>query len=257
MKTAGSATHADLFELYSAIQGEGPYVGLRHLFLRFMGCNLACRYCDTPARHFLKVPARMEHTAGQRDFKKFDNPLGLSDVQNSIRRLVEPQKIHHALSLTGGEPLLYAEFLKSLLPWVRAEFGVRTYLETGGVLDAALREVIDFVDIISMDLKLASATGVPFPQQEHERFLKIALEKEVFVKVVFTQETTRAEIEQAAALVAEVNPRILFVLQPVTPFGPVTESPSPEKTLEFQAIALRTLRDVRVIPQTHKLIGQL
>jgi len=39
--------YADIAEIFSSIQGEGLYVGRRQIFIRFCGCNLNCRYCDT------------------------------------------------------------------------------------------------------------------------------------------------------------------------------------------------------------------
>ncbi len=46
-------------------------------------------------------------------------------------------------------------------------------------------------------------------------------------------------------------------LQPVTPFGSVREAPSASLVLELQARALARYPHVRVVPQTHKAIGQL
>ena len=40
---------AHLVEVFSSFQGEGLYVGQRQLFIRFAGCNLRCRFCDTEA----------------------------------------------------------------------------------------------------------------------------------------------------------------------------------------------------------------
>ena len=38
---------AKINEIFSSIQGEGPIVGYKQLFIRFCGCNLHCDYCDT------------------------------------------------------------------------------------------------------------------------------------------------------------------------------------------------------------------
>ena len=34
-------------EIFTSVQGEGPYVGYKQLFIRFCNCNLKCNYCDT------------------------------------------------------------------------------------------------------------------------------------------------------------------------------------------------------------------
>ena len=36
----------DIVDIFSSIQGEGLYVGERHLFVRFKECNLKCINCD-------------------------------------------------------------------------------------------------------------------------------------------------------------------------------------------------------------------
>ena len=38
---------AGVSEIFSSIQGEGKYVGCRQLFIRLIGCNMDCPYCDT------------------------------------------------------------------------------------------------------------------------------------------------------------------------------------------------------------------
>ena len=38
---------AKICEMFTSVQGEGPYVGCKQLFIRFCGCNLNCDYCDT------------------------------------------------------------------------------------------------------------------------------------------------------------------------------------------------------------------
>ncbi len=48
-----------------------------------------------------------------------------------------------------------------------------------------------------------------------------------------------------------------MILQPVTPYGIVRNPPTPEQVLHWQTMAKRELKQVRVIPQTHKMIGQI
>ena len=59
-----------------------------------------------------------------------------------------------------------------------------------------------------------------------------------------------------SALAQETAPETLFIIQPVTPYGGC-KAASPEKILICQNYALTKLKDVRVIPQTHKMIGQI
>ena len=41
------ATEAKIKEIFESVQGEGSIVGFKQLFIRFCGCNLRCKYCDT------------------------------------------------------------------------------------------------------------------------------------------------------------------------------------------------------------------
>ena len=38
---------AKIREIFTSIQGEGPYMGEKHAFVRFCRCNLNCEFCDT------------------------------------------------------------------------------------------------------------------------------------------------------------------------------------------------------------------
>jgi organic radical activating enzyme len=245
-----SANEAQLSEIFSSFQGEGIYLGERQLFIRFAGCNLSCQYCDTPQALEIPKVFKVETEPGSRKFNHYANPAGLEQLVELVSPL-SGAAAHHSISLTGGEPLLQVDFLKLLLPRLKG----RIYLETNGVLPDHLAEIIELVDIVAMDIKLPSATGLSPYWKEHKKALAAAYRKEVFVKIVFTKESKVNEINEAAALIAEVDASIPLVLQPVSPSGPIKHRPAAEQILAFYNTARRKLNKVRVIPQVHKLLG--
>ncbi|MCR5439367.1 MAG: 7-carboxy-7-deazaguanine synthase QueE [Selenomonas sp.] len=240
----------NLIEIFSSIQGEGKYVGCRQVFVRFEGCNLDCRYCDTENTPGSHVQCEVETYAGSREFAKLPNPRSVGQTAMEINRLCK-EVPHQAVSFTGGEPLLHAGYIRE----VAKEIEVPVFLETNGTLHEQLAEIIDSVDIISMDIKLPSVVNEP-QWEAHKRFIEVAKAKDLYIKLVVGEETTEEEFRKAIDLVAETAPETLFIIQPVTPYGGC-KAASPEKILICQNYALSKLKDVRVIPQTHKMIAQL
>jgi organic radical activating enzyme len=177
----------------------------------------------------------------------------------AVAILDETPGLHSFLAVTGGEPLMQPEFLAALLPRIRRT-GLNVLLETNGTRYRELDALRDLVDVVSMDFKLCSATGRPMPAAAHERFLATAVRRRrsvVYVKAVVSSVTTAAEIRQCAATIARVQESVPLILQPVTPQRPDrAQPPTPDALLTLQAVALELLPDVRVIPQTHKTIGQ-
>lgn len=250
VRTAGR-----LAEVFSGIQGEGPFVGRRQIFIRLRGCNLNCSFCDTPEARNQLGSCRLERTPGLRDFRTIPNPVSTQAVLDAVAALNTPVGLHHSVVLTGGEPLVQPQWAAEIARGLR-KLGLPVLLETNGSLPDNLVTVLPFIDLVSMDVKLPSSTGERDLFDEHARFLRAASEKDVYVKIVVASSTRIEELCKAAGIVRKVNPGIVVVLQPVSEVGNV-RAPRPEQVLAWQAKCAEQLRDVRVIPQCHKILGQL
>jgi len=254
----------NLVEVFSSVQGEGPYVGVPTLFVRVGGCDLRCRWCDSPQTWQPASECRFELARGEARFRSVPNPVLLEEVV-AAAGVLEPAA-HRFVSFTGGEPLLQAEAVLALARALRPR-GPRMYLETNGLETAALESALEAFDVVCMDWKLASdvrragdgtdGRGQPF-HDAHEGFLRVARRApEVIVKVVVSAASLDAELDEMAERVARVDSATPVILQPVTPFGPVKHTPSAERLLALVARLSSRLADVRLIPQAHRSLGVL
>lgn len=212
-------------EIFQSIQGEGPYVGYKQLFVRFCNCNLKCNYCDT---EFLS----------DKDFEEYD-PCELANKVNSYDKI-------HSVSLTGGEPLLSADFLKDFLPLVNQKI----YLETNATLADKFLEVKSFIDIVSADIKLESATGISNSYKFHDKFFDSCKGVETFAKIVFNSKITQDEINSCCELGKKYN--IELILQPEM-IGDKMSVTSKFASYILDKF-LEKYENVRLIPQVHKFL---
>jgi organic radical activating enzyme len=219
---------AKIAEVFESVQGEGLYLGEKQIFVRFFGCNLNCRYCDT------KLDAYTEY-----------EPLEL------FEEIKMYQDKYHSVSFTGGEPLLQSDFLKEVLKF-SYRYGHNNYLETNGTLVKELENVIDYIDIVAMDFKLPSSTGLFAFWDIHRQFLKVASRKEVFVKIIVCLNTKEEDLNQSLSIIRDENKAVILVLQPDN----FAQAGSLDEKLEkFKNICHAQGVTSFVIPQIHKIAG--
>jgi len=215
-------------EVFSSVQGEGLYLGEEQLFVRFFGCNLCCKFCDTKLDRF---------------------------TEYEPKELFEELKLYnssfHFISFTGGEPLLQNSFLKDVLKLTH-EASFKNYLDTNGTLSGELKDVIDFIDIVAMDVKLPSSTGMCNLWGIHRRFLKIASQKEVFLKAVICHSTEEEDLKETLALIKGVHEGAVLILQPN---GNEGHGELAKKLEHFKNMGLKEGVTTCVIPQVHKIVG--
>jgi 7-carboxy-7-deazaguanine synthase len=98
-------------EIFKSLQGEGKNQGRPCLFIRLAGCNLRCRWCDTP--YAQEGGVEMSPDA----------------VLEQVWRTNPPY-----VCITGGEPLMQADALEPLLSSLHAR-GTIIDIETNGTFD--------------------------------------------------------------------------------------------------------------------------
>ena len=107
-------------EIFSSLQGEGPYVGRPAVFVRLSGCNLNCDFCDTKHQGYREM---------------------------SVSKIMEAIASHYVgqnmlVVITGGEPLL--QDIK-LLCTALLEGGYDVQVESNGTIDVQLPSGIEIV----------------------------------------------------------------------------------------------------------------
>ena len=155
-----------LSEVFYSIQGEGETAGKARLFIRTLGCNLTCKYCDT--KYALK-------------------PTGEEKEEEHFYDLLST---HKQWAISGGEPLLQQEELRKLIfkykpNWVE--------IETNGTRPIIVSDLIDIVDLwnISPKSPLDMATAVdpsPILLENHKNLL------DFIIKFPFTPTTYEQEV---------------------------------------------------------------
>lgn len=240
---------APIREIFCSVQGEGPYTGVRQAFIRFAGCNLECVYCDTLVGY---VPeCRIEKAAGTGQFTKIENPLSTADVSRAVSRY----KKLHSISVTGGEPLLYADFIREL------DLAQPLYLETNMSLPERAKDVKDRVKYVAGDFKLKAGYNLNNYDEyfsdmvECFRVLRNTDKRDCFCKIVILE---GFDMENLLEGVSKIKDYIsMIVLQPVTHQKGMDANPvSVRKMMEIQE-RLLDIKDTRIMPQCHIAWGAL
>jgi 7-carboxy-7-deazaguanine synthase len=184
-------------EIFYSIQGEGRLLGLPSVFVRTSGCNLRCRWCDTPYTSW--------------------NPVGKSWSMKNILAEIAKYPTRHVV-VTGGEPMLAPE-LEQLTLQLKGR-GAHITVETAATIFKPLAG-----DLISMSPKLANSTpwqraGGKFAGTHEKRRLNFPVMQKFIdaydyqLKFVVDRERDFAEIETILAGLQRIDrARVMIMAQ--------------------------------------------
>ncbi len=224
-------------EVFSSIQGEGRLIGRRQIFVRFSGCNLECNYCDTPL---------------SRDLNN-GTLFSTENLYKSIHDLITPD--FHSLSLTGGEPLLHADFIKEFLE----KYRFNSLLETNGSLPNQIKKITDLIKYCSLDIKLPehdSTSDYTKLFKNELKSLNLLIDEGIntYCKVVILPATKIDTISSIAKKLQDEISDTSKVSMVIQPADPLIQWKGNNKLFDISEKAGEYV-DVLTIPQVHKILN--
>lgn len=201
----------DVHSVFLTIQGEGPFVGRRAVFIRLAGCNLQCPQCDTnytTGRKRLAVDEIVLHV----------NRQAVSDTRTLV-------------VITGGEPL--RQPIGFLVDKLLSQGFVDVQLETNGTtyqalpyrhpnltvvcapktgrLNGRLLPHIDALKYVITAGDVDPRNGLPYTALGHTASPRLALPPPDFRGTVYVQPCDEQDSEKNAAnLAATIDSVIRF-----------------------------------------------
>jgi 7-carboxy-7-deazaguanine synthase len=232
-----------LNEVFTSIEGEGPYFGTKTIFVRMSGCHLNCHWCDTT--YALAMNSGTNIT--------------VDEAKDLIMKELQPNT--YKINFTGGEPLIQHEAVAELAKFMKQKKGLRTYIESSCFDSLRFAKVLPHIDICKVEFKMSDSEVVDHDSYNHLllnqiRCLKLAVmqRKKTYVKVVVTGSSNIHEFRNLVKEIfenAEPSNLVGFVIQPCAG----VDEPTVEKLLSFYDCVYPMYDEVRIVPQLHKLMG--
>ena len=210
---------ARISEIFLSIEGEGPLTGRPTLFVRFFGCNFTCSGFNNPSGEVIvyqkeQLADKFQYTKGcdsayswHPAFKEQATFYTADELVNALKAYVYDSRNPPILCFTGGEPLLYQEFITEVIEHSGNRFHGVLFESNGSIVpsDALVNALSDFHGHIywSFSPKL-SESGEPWNKAINpSTYAGLDSFSHVYLKFVSNGSTESfAEIEKA---VTEIN----------------------------------------------------
>ena len=243
MQRTENKARARVSEIFTSIEGEGIFVGKKTLFIRFSGCYLKCRWCDT--KYALPLDSGTDYQ--------------IDEIKDLIIKELQP--FTYKVNFTGGEPLLQTEAVIELADFVKKQTNVKTYMESSCFDSELFSKVLTYIDICKVEFKTDDSKVVEDEEYDNLilneiKCLELAVEsnKATYIKIVVTNSTNLESFKNLVYNISEkIKPSDILGLIIQPSFG--IDQPTVNKLLDTYDIVQPMFPEVRIIPQLHKEIG--
>lgn len=115
---------------------DGP--GVRFVVFT-SGCPMRCLYCHNPDTRYMQ----------------YGKPRSLDDLLDEIGAYSDfIKRAGGGLTVSGGEPLVQADFVAALFKGVKERYGMHTALDTSGHVSLkSAQKVLEYTDLVLLDIK--------------------------------------------------------------------------------------------------------
>ena len=229
---------ANISEIFYSAQGEGKYIGAAQVFIRLSGCPFDCPYCDTDtqAKEYFTVNG-----------KNYSNPVSVDDLVDIIIKEFGDGSNFHSYSITGGEPLMEYEFVKTLALKLKERSKAKLFLETSGLITKHFKELDNIFHIMSIDIKTHSEQVLNHLSSLCESVCELK-ETDYYFKLLLPYGNAYYIIDYTAKILSKYNIKNI-IIQPV-------DSIISKEILDYlyNTYYINGI-EARIIPQTHKILS--
>lgn len=191
-----------VLEIYQSKQGEGIWTGQYSIFVRFFGCPLRCRFCDTAYARYTEEESEI------------GADLSYEEIAGRVLLLDLPHVV-----LTGGEPMISQEIVE--LTKQLKDFDYQVTIETSGIFFHPVA-----CDLMSISPKLSNTVpldGDPAVARQHdserskpEIVQQLMLRYNYQLKFVVDSEGDLYEVEEYLSSLHGVVPNRVLIMPQAT-----------------------------------------
>lgn len=192
----------EISEIYSAPQGEGPFLGRQMLFVRVNKCPLSCNWCDT---RFTWDKSHPDYGKGVIAYKPDELAGEMLDRSYFDAKQNEIEWAPMAVSFTGGEPMVYQRDLPLVIDLFRREFKVPIEVETSGIIMPSHEMIMRCHFIVSQKLLSSGNKDIAQDKLFNKEITRVFALQGASFKVVVAPEDEEQAVPQYISWLRKVT----------------------------------------------------